>query len=337
MSVINRMLQDLQDRKAGLTGAPSLVMAPSASTPARHRLAVLLAGGGALLAAVVYSPWPMVGQASASHGPKPVALGAAAPASAVLAAIQPKPPLAQAESLAKALPKAPSTIVVKPLALPAPLPAQAAASAPSTLPASAADVGSVDKRVLAETPRQRAQTAYRQSVDMASTGHTRQAVDLALDALKADPSYSEARQLAVSLMYEQQRVAEAEALAREGLAMSRQQGQLAYLLARMLSDRGSNQAAIDLLDQQLTLGAEGHGLRGGILSQAGDFKRASLDYQSAAMLQPENSLWWFGLGVALEALGQPAEARRVYAKAQSLGMDRPDLTAFIDQKLRTLN
>jgi MSHA biogenesis protein MshN len=105
----------------------------------------------------------------------------------------------------------------------------------------------------------------------------------------------------------------------------------------MLSDRGQHESALALLDQQAKLGADGHGLRGGILSRSGDFKRASLDYQSAVAQQPDNSLWWLGLGVALEAQGQPQDARRVYAKAQSLGMDRADMAAFIDEKLRTLN
>lgn len=346
MSVINRMLQDLQDRKAGLASSPGMVMPIAAKPPGTQRLLVLLAGGSALIAAVVYAPIPMLGDATAAHTPQPVAVGTA-PAS-----LAPPAPLAAAVAVAasQAVANEARSETVMSKASPAPLPSVVAQPAAATTVAAAAPASSasstsepmpvlaqVNKRVLAETPRQRAQSFYRQGADQAATGHVRQAVDLALEALKADPSYGEARHFAVALMYEQQRVAEAEALAREGLAMSRHQGQLAYLLARMLSERGSNQEAVALLDQQPNLTADGHGLRAGILSQSGDFKRASQDYQSAAMQQPDNSLWWFGLGVALEALGQPQEARRVYAKAQSLGMDRADLTAFIDQKLRTLN
>jgi MSHA biogenesis protein MshN len=343
MSVINRMLQDLQDRKAGLASSPGMVMPVAAKPPGTQRLLVLLAGGSALIAAVAYAPMPMLGEATAAHTPQPVAVGAAP------APLAPTAPLAVAVAMAasqaqseKAMPTTspaplhPLPVVAKPVAVTT-IAATAPASSASPTSVPVPVLAQVDKRVLAETPRQRAQNFYRQGADQAATGHVRQAVDLALEALKADPGYGEARHFAVALMYEQQRVAEAEALAREGLAMSRHQGQLAYLLARMLSERGSNQEAVALLDQQPNLTADGHGLRAGILSQSGDFKRASQDYQSAAMQQPDNSLWWFGLGVALEALGQPQEARRVYAKAQSLGMDRPDLTAFIDQKLRTLN
>jgi len=199
------------------------------------------------------------------------------------------------------------------------------------------NTAAVDKQVIDETPRQRAQMLYREAADLAAAGHASQAIDRALESVKVDPLDADARQFAVSLLHEQQRLTEAEALARQGLAMNPQQGRLAYLLARMLSDRGQHESALALLDQQAKLGADGHGLRGGILSRSGDFKRASLDYQSAVAQQPDNSLWWLGLGVALEAQGQPQDARRVYAKAQSLGMDRADMAAFIDEKLRTLN
>lgn len=347
MSVINRMLQDLQARQSGLAVSPALVMAtPPASPAGSRRLGGLLLGGGALIAVAAYGPWPVAGDASASHGPAPVAMGQAAPtvmqASAAAVPVATKALARQATHpalLAKAAPlhATPQTRPVPhALATSAPASASAPSAAPTTTAAPAAS-GSVDKRMQAETPRQRAQSLYKQAADLASTGHVRQAADLALESLKADPTYSDVRQFAVSLLYEQQRLAEAESLARDGLALSKQQAQLAYLLARMMTDRGSSKEALELLDQQTTLSAEGHGLRAGILSQMGHFKRASQDYQSAVMQQPDNSLWWLGLGVALEALGQSQEARRVYAKAQSLGLDRPDLSAFVDQKLRTMN
>jgi MSHA biogenesis protein MshN len=330
MSVINQMLQDLQARKVGLEHKPGPVMVVVPKPPGR-RVTGLLLGGTALIAMITYTPWPDTSDASASRVPMPVLISRPAPVAVAASMAMAAKPSVHHAVLAKA-PVLPNKSIkpVGPLLVEALLASAPTAAAPVVS-------GSVDKHMRDETPRQRAQTLYRQGADLAATGHVRQAVDLALDALKADPTYSEARQFAVSLLYEQQRLVEAEALARDGLSMSRQQSQLAYLLARMMADRGSNEAAVELLDQQTNLSPDGYGLRAGILSQAGNFKRASQDYQSAVMQQPDNSLWWLGLGVALEALGQSQEARRVYAKAQSLGMDRPDLTAFIDQKLKALN
>ncbi|MDE2401078.1 MAG: tetratricopeptide repeat protein [Burkholderiales bacterium] len=361
MSVINRMLQDLQSRKAPLAGSPDLVVAPPfARASGTRRLGALLLGGTALIAAAAYAPWPAMNAASAAHLAPPTVVSAAAPTAPVTSnaltttlslrlvsqlaspqASAPAPsPIAhpvKAEAEAKLKP-APSASA-EPRA-----PADVAASGPALASAGtgtgtemATVTGTVDKRLRAESPRQRAEIAHRQSVDLAAAGQVRQALDLAREALQADPSHAPSRQLAVSLLIEQQRFAEAEALARAGLALSGPHEPLATLLARMLSEQGHKDAALDVLDQQASLSAEGLGLRAGLLAQAGNFKRAALDYQRAVQQQPDNSLWWLGLGVALEAVGPAQDARRAYAKAQSLGMERADLTAFIDQKLRTLN
>lgn len=328
MSVINRMLQDLQARQSGLTHSPGLVMAAVPRSRSMRSLGGLVLAGGGLIAMAVHAPWPLAGQAFASLPPKPLAITDGTPAPAMAASTA----TASFKTKGKA----------KPLVhlLPAHKPAQQQRPVDHLItpqPAPQTATAAVDKPLIDETPRQRAQMLYRQAAELAATGHASQAIDRALESLKADPLDADARQFATSLLYEQQRLTEAEALARQGLAINPQQGRLTYLLARMLSDRGNHESALALLDQQTNLGADGHGLRGGILSRSGDFKRASLAYQSAVAQQPDNSLWWLGLGVALEAQGQPQDARRVYAKAQSLGMARADMAAFIDEKLRTLN
>jgi len=47
-------------------------------------------------------------------------------------------------------------------------------------------------------------------------------------------------------------------------------------------------------------------------------------------------LWWLGVGVALESLGEPARARQAFAKAQALGLPREDLRHYVDERLRAL-
>lgn len=327
MSVINRMLQDLQARQSGLPHSPDLVMAAVPRPKSMRRLGSLVLAGGSLMAIAIHAPWPVAGQAFASLPPRPLVISDAATAPALVAST----------AIASFKAKGKAKLLVHPPSAQKPAQRPTGDKVLTPEPTTNTNTAAVDKQVIDETPRQRAQMLYRQAADLSAAGHANQAIDRALESVKADALDTDTRQFAVSLLYEQQRLTEAEALARQGLAMNPQQGRLAYLLARMLSDRGQHESALALLDQQAKLGADGHGLRGGILSRSGDFKRASLDYQSAVAQQPDNSLWWLGLGVALEAQGQPQDARRVYAKAQSLGMDRADMAAFIDEKLRTLN
>ncbi|KNZ33508.1 MAG: hypothetical protein AD742_06360 [Methylibium sp. NZG] len=207
--------------------------------------------------------------------------------------------------------------------------AAAAMAAPPAGPAS------IDKRMALVPTAQRAQALYQQGLDLAATGHGRQAVEQLQAALKLDPRLAAARIHTVSLLLEQGRGTEAEALAREGLALS-DEPQLAAVLARVLADRGDTADALAVLDRSERLSAEGFGLRAGLRAQQGQFSRALPDYEQAVRLQPGNSLWWLGLGVALEAEGRSQQARQVYGRAQAIGMDRSELSNFVEQKLQQL-
>ena len=108
-------------------------------------------------------------------------------------------------------------------------------------------------------------------------------------------------------------------------------------MARILVAQGANADALGVLDQHAVAGADADGLRGGILAQQGDFRRSLAAYDSAARQQPGNAMWWFGLGVALDSEGQAPRARQAYARAQSIGLPREDLTAYAAQRLQSLD
>lgn len=412
MSVINRMLQDLEARRAGSAQAPPAVRA----TPARNdrkRLLFWMAGGVAAAATLAFGDWPQLLSSQAARAPQAVAIvEAGVPAGPQTRGNAEKPgALVAAAASATAAPPAADTatataavaVAAAPVAAPAapappaavsrqrtptqvaPLGAETSVRLPKTVteplmlasasygleptlrssaaallapaqkgvaaPADPASVlgpalapapvrneapGRVDKQMSAQSPAQRAQLLYQQGMEMMSTGHGRMALERLQQALVIQPTLMAARVQAVTLLGEHGQHAEAEALARDGLALAPGEAQLSYLLARSLAGQGDAPGALAVLDRSASPGPDAFGLRAGLLSQQGDFRRASADYEKAVRLQPGNSLWWLGLGVALEAQGQPQQARRVYARAQSLGMDSHDLNVFLDQKLAAL-
>ena len=324
MSVINNMLRDLQSRQAPAAPLPGLAVTAPKRTAIHAYLVGLLIGASVLTVTALRSP-PAPAPSVAGH------IG--------LSLTKPWQPIDQLKKVAVSQPVKHKTRT-KGAATPV---AARAASIPqdaqveALLEEAAPAAGHVEKKRREQTPQQQAQQLSRRATELAATGHGRQAVNVALNALEFDPSNVDVRQLAASLLYEQRRWDEAESLAQDGLKLAPQNTALAYLLARTLIERGQSPEALAVLDQQATLNADGLGLRASILSQSGDFKRAAQDYQTAVQQQPENSLWWVGLAVAMEALGQPDDARKVYAKAQSLGLERPELNAFVEQKLQALN
>jgi MSHA biogenesis protein MshN len=183
---------------------------------------------------------------------------------------------------------------------------------------------------------QRAALAYRQAVELASSGHGSQAIDKARETLKADPDHTAARQLAAALLFEKNQLDEAETLLREGLARQANQPPLVYLLARLKAETGDTAGALATLAQSNELSADGHGLRAVILARQGRYREALPSYEAAARLAPQNASWWLGLGVALDAEGQSANAVRALQRARAIGSLQGELLSFVDQKLAAL-
>jgi MSHA biogenesis protein MshN len=373
MSVLNRMLQDLEARRAGGAAADSAVRA---TAPQPRRLLLWSLAGVAAALGLAFGDWPALFSANAARLPQPVAMVDATPAEAPARSVAPQasavgearparpaaapraaPVRPEAKRKAAAEPGTATTLAkLSPAAVPqgpgTALPgaasasaamAPAASAASPAVPAVAAAVpavpgvpGHVDKQISLPSAAQRAQVLYRQGLELAASGQGRLGVQRLQEALQLDPKLRAARQQAVALLYEQGRGSEADAFAREGLALAPDDAALAYLLARGMAAQGDTAGALALLERNPRLSADAFGLRAGLHSQQGDFKRALPDYEQAVRLQPGNSLWWLGLGVALEATGQRQQARQVYARAQGIGVDSHELNVFLDQKLRAL-
>ena len=348
MSVINDMLAQLDKRRAKpVTVGDSVVAAPAApgSAPGRWKLLALVGAGAVAVSATALGSWPDLVRSKAGHVPQPIGMGADGPAvtarvaAATGAASQPpsglsvpKPPSPPTSSNVVSLSKdRPATNAE----FPEPPHAEPAPQAPPVRPS--ISESSIDKKAAAPTPTQRAETHYRQASEMAASGHSTQAIDQALDALKADAGHVAARQLAVVLMVEKNRLDEAAGLLRDGLARAPQQPQLSYLMARIKVETGDRAGALALLQGSEALSADGFALRGGLLSQQGEYAGALPSYEAALRKNPNVAATWLGLAVALDAEGQTAQARQAFLRAKAVGAVRGELSAelqtYIEQKL----
>ncbi|MCW5632060.1 MAG: tetratricopeptide repeat protein [Rubrivivax sp.] len=194
----------------------------------------------------------------------------------------------------------------------------------------------IDKRLHALDPAQRVALLYRQMVDTAQTGQRQTALAQARQLLDLQPLHQATRLVAAQLEQEGGAPDRALALLREGLSLQPRQSALALPAARLLALAGAADEAMALLDEHGVTGPEADGLRAGVLARRGDFAAALDSYEAAARAQPLNPMWWLGLGVALESVGEPARARLAFAKAQAIGLPRGDLTHYVEQRLRAL-
>jgi MSHA biogenesis protein MshN len=335
MSLINKMLQDLEARRAENAGR-HLPNEVRALPPARRGLwPYWLVASTALVAAAFYigrpdmappllAPQLVVLSSGTEHGgptglPPPVAKIA---------------PSAMQQQVPRAVVAAPPILPpLPPLALPtigSPAP-QAHPPRPNV------DAVVLNKEFRTPTTRERANAEYAKAIAQLNQGRTEQAVAGLRQAMREDPGWPAPRQALLGVFLEQKRLDEAQELLRQALAGNQAQPDIAMQLARIQVERQDLAGAAETLQRsaaQATTNADFQALNGAVLQRLGRHRAAAAAYQAALTLQPQNGLWWMGFGISLEADGNAAEASIAFQRARDSGSLAPDLTAFVEQKLR---
>lgn len=360
MSLINKMLQDL-DARGGAKGgaAPGLDVR---AVPERDIDRRALMAGGAALAVVVIAAggwfgWHYWQQRSVATHSVPAAL---MPISQK--PFQPLPPLpplpvAQpAEIIAKASPQvqAPDAADKPPARDGGPHHARAkrvrseeqlvierpakvrkmagAESAHASSPSPAKAQGS--ELSLA----QQSENAYRRALGSLQEGRVSEAIAGMDNALDLNPRNDGARQTLVGLLVENKRTDEAIRNLRLALAIDPGQPPMAMLLARLQMEQGAPASTTLLRTLPYAKNnAEYHAFLGTALQREQRNAEAAEQYQAALKLAPQNGVWWMALGISLQADKRLPEAKEAYNRAKSTGTLSAELNVFVDRKLLQLS
>lgn len=201
------------------------------------------------------------------------------------------------------------------------------------------ETGRIEKKVHPTTAHERAEYAYRRALALVNQGRIREATRILRDALAEDAGHVSSRLALFGLLIEQQRLDEAQTLLQETLARDAAQPQFASRLARLQMERGDARAAQETLARTAASAggnAEYYALYAAVLQRLTLHKEAIAQYQAALRLAPQTGVWWMGLGISLEATGRAAEAREAFERARATGRLTPELDAFVERKLKSL-
>ena len=357
MSVINKMLQDL-DRRQALAGVgDAQIVRPSSPAKAAGRewfwriLAVLLAGllGWMGWVAVQLLPGkPLVTEAAyqaaaaaksqpapkpAPPAPAPVA-AAPVPAPAPIVAESSKPTsdalrlAVQIETPLKAREAEPVKEDAPKLEAPKPKPA----------PAAKPKAASVDKRERAPSATDTAEAHFRRAALLLSHGRVSEAEDQLLTALNADAAHQAARQTYVALLLEQSRTDAARRVLQDALALNPAQPTFALALARIHAEQRDYYAALEVMDRagSIARNADFQALRGAVLQRLARHGEAVDAYQNAVRGGAQPATTWVGLGISLEATGRKADAAQAYRRALAAGPIGPEAKEYAESRARAL-
>jgi predicted Zn-dependent protease len=330
MSLTNRVLRELSGREK----RPGDVMAGvqvSRTPPARG------AGGWRRVGALLVLIGAFTALLWAAFGRKPAAPPAEAPGLVVVT----PPPLAATttrfrldDSLAS-VPPAPASRTRRAAPSTAPraestaVPAEAA---PGPAPAPAPRIASARDQREADARHTEAARALRQNEPRTAEQGFR-------DALALNPQHHAAREALATLLLDQMRLAEGQALLEEGLALEPQRSAFRRLAARLDLLRGQPALAVQRLEPArppVNADPEYHGLLASAYQRLERHEEAARLYQQLTQAQPGEAHWWAGYGLSRDALGDAAGALAAYAQARGLGRLDPRVLEHINRRTATL-
>lgn len=337
MSLINKMLKDLESRQALENRSDRPLFSDLHAAGARPRQlpwrTMLL--GVATLAVVAFFAWDRF----LSVPPAPVA-------------VQPRPltPLAPvAESVPPATVTAevpvPKPAPVKPAVTPKPAPVHAPAKAVTAEPKPAPKTNNesgparIEKTERPYTSQEIAERSIRDAERLRAQGNPAEA-ERQLEALLAkQPSESRARELLATLQAGNGRWPRAQATLEEGIQLEPARLSYRTQLARQQLERNELPAAITTLEAARTVApndAELLAFLAALQQRANRHADAVRVYRDALAIKPGEGKWWIGLGISLESEKQGSEAANAYRQALNGGPLPAALSAFASDRLKAL-
>lgn len=188
-------------------------------------------------------------------------------------------------------------------------------------------------------PQQRNENEFRRGNELFGQGRTSQALEAYTQVLAWEPMHDAARQALVVALLRGKNNAEAERLLVERQAMAPKNAGLSLILARLQADRGDNDMALETLRASLPAAGANptyHATMAALLARVGQHAQAVTQYQAALRLAPQSGVWWMGLGLSLQAVGNLPEAQEALRRARASDNLSPELAAFVDQRLKQL-
>lgn len=187
------------------------------------------------------------------------------------------------------------------------------------------------------TAKQRADNAYAAALTLIQEERTVEAAEQLGAVLQQDPGNSAARQTLSGLLIAAKRYDEAQRLLQDGLKIDPTQSRQAMLLARLQVEQGNVSAGLATLQRSLPAGADRadyQGFMAALLQREGRNREAIEHYQRALRKAPNSGAWLTGLGISLQSENRLAEARDAFERARASNSLDPELKTFVDQQLQ---
>ena len=213
-------------------------------------------------------------------------------------------------------------------------------TAATATPPSAPAVASMMKSPANVPPALQSAQAYNQGVRALQQGQNAAAEQLFRSALDSNPDNAAAREALTALYARSGRGPEAEQLLAAGLTLNTgNRPRFAKLYASLLMQRGADAQAIQVLDANkpdIHADADYYALLAALEQRSGRNREAVALYRQLLAVDPGQGVWWAGLGISLEQLGEPDTALVAYTHAQTADSLDDALARYVQNRINAL-
>ncbi|KFZ28985.1 hypothetical protein IDAT_04725 [Pseudidiomarina atlantica] len=338
MSVINRMLRDLDQRQKT---EHKVAGAPAAAAPTPFPWVWLL--GGFVIAAIAVVAVVLILQQREPMA-EPVAAEPAVveqpPESEIKAAV-PEP---EAEPLVEPELEPTTTVAeLEPQPTPTPAPEtpaepELAVTEPAPPEATEEAKGTMQVEQVQLSPAELAEVKLKQAREAMQAGERERAGSLFEQVIALAPEHIDARSELAAYWYGRGRISDALAVLEQGLQLRPQQPRWLLLYARILFNGAAYGSLLSVLEQMPLQAAESEELmqlRAAAANEQQQFSAAAQDYQWLA--ERENAArWWLAAAVAYEDAEQPEQALNAYQRALASDDLNADGRRYAAQRLQVL-
>ena len=347
MSVVNKMLQDLEARQADGQQVSADYQAPK-KRPNWLWLIALLG-----IAFALFAYWLLSSESSPLNKPKVIE---------EVQQTQPQKPVAKTmlvvETTAAALPAVDTTdapniqhaeievlIASAPNSEPSPelselTPPEQTPKVPSaSLEPEPAELKPSSFQITGSSQVNQTASLKQQIKDAVAANNNELAIKLLNKLLDQQPDDVEASKKLAALLFANGNNLKATTLLQSSLQNSPHRADLRMMLARLYVQQKKGDAALVLLKEVQPaqyMEIDYLALRASVAQQQADFATANQDYATLSQVDSNNARWWLGLAICQEKLGVVSGALNAYYRAQNLAQLEPAVTEFIEQRIRLL-
>jgi MSHA biogenesis protein MshN len=189
------------------------------------------------------------------------------------------------------------------------------------------------------SPEELAENVYREAAQLRAQGNPAEAERRLKALLTTNPKPVKARELLVSIQLDSGRWVEAQDTLEQGVTQVPDYLAFRFQLARLYLEHGSDEQALTLLESARREGRadpELYAFLAALYQRAGRHADAVKNYQEALALRPTEGKWWLGLGISLEGTKNVPAARDAYRRALESGRLTANLARYAEDRIRAL-